>query len=72
MVPSAMETISSLSLDEAVTPTFPSSLDNHRQFQELLRSVVEQLQISLEEVQDLQHKFLGILHLQALVGLLTR
>lgn len=58
LVPVGILTSSPIALVVLASP-FP--LDNHRQFQKLLWRVVEELQISLENVQDLQHKFLDIL-----------
>lgn len=59
-VPLVLTGILSFALDEVDAPASPSPLDNHRLFQELLRREVEQLKISLEEVQDFQHTFLSI------------
>lgn len=44
--------ISSLLPSEAVALASLSSADVHRKFQELLQRVTEELQISLEEIQD--------------------
>lgn len=50
-------------MDEAVSPiSSPIHIpSDHKQFQELLCSMVVALQISLEEIQDPQHKLLDIL-----------
>lgn len=54
--------LQSLSPDEAVTPMSPFLLPiDYMHFQELLHRVAGKLQIPLEDIQDLQHKLLGIL-----------
>lgn len=54
--------ISSSFPDEAVMPSPPSLADNFKQFQYLTRRAVESVQIPLKEIEELNHKLLGILH----------
>lgn len=61
LVTLVLRRVPSLLLDEVVAPASSFPLDNHRQFQKLLQRVVEELQISLEEIRDPQHKLLDIL-----------
>lgn len=57
--------ISLSSLDEAVMPPLPSLADDFWQFQDLMKWIADNLQVSLEGVQNSHHKFLDILHTSA-------
>lgn len=48
--------ISSLSPDEAVNATSPSLAEHFKQFQDLIRSVTDSLQIPVKEMEELHHK----------------
>lgn len=52
--------ISSLSPDEAVVPTPPSMAGDFQQVQDLIKRIVDILQIPLEEVRDSRLKLLDI------------
>lgn len=47
---------------EVVAPASPSPLEDYRQYQDLLRGIMDTLEIPLEEIQHLTLKLLNILH----------
>lgn len=49
--------------DEAITTSSPALLDDLKQYKELMRRVVTELQIQLEEDQEAKHRLLDILQL---------